>query len=245
MRASIQPNQGHPLDRRFYSVISVVTLVIVFTGFANSFGSKLIQDKEPVATVIQVHAAIFASWLMAFVAQTLLVLKGQVALHRKVGNAGVALALVMLVSASITAIHSARGGHLGIPGVAFPTREGFLLLNLSSAIVFALLVTLGWLSRARPQWHKRYMLMAAVAGLAPPGISRLPLISGHEPAIAISVLLLILAGPAYDVATRGRPHRAYLWSLPLVILILPPVVTGLSSTAAWRAIAAALIGGGA
>jgi uncharacterized membrane protein YozB (DUF420 family) len=241
MPQHLNPNQGHPLDRQFYPAISIATLAIVLAGFANTYGSKLIQGAG-VATVIHVHAAIFSTWLFAFVIQTLLIFKGKVALHRKVGNAGILLSFMMLVSASITAIAAAREGHLGIPGVEFPTREGFLLLNLSSAIVFAILVTFGWIFRNSPQWHKRFMLIAAVAGLAPPGISRLPFVSGHEPVIGVLVILLISVGPLYDWAMRGRPHRAYLYCLPWVILILPPVVTGLSATPVWRAIASKLIG---
>lgn len=225
----------------FYSKMSVITLLVVLTGFANAYGRRLVGG-ETVPTVIHVHAAIFTTWLLAFVAQTVLIAQKRVKLHKKVGQAGVPLALLMLVSGLVTAIAATRMGHTGIPGVEFKDAEGFLLLNVTSVSLFTLLVIAGWHFRARTEIHKRLMLMATVAGLAPPGISRLPGLAGNGPAIAVVVMGFLASGPVYDWIKLGRPHRAYLFSLPLVALILPPTVTIMASTAAWHTIAAWMIG---
>lgn len=42
------------------------------------------------------------------------------------------------------------------------TRQGFLLLNVTSIVVFSVLVAAGWHYRRRPQTHKRLMLAATV-----------------------------------------------------------------------------------
>lgn len=231
----------YPKEHSFFSTMSVLTLIVVILGFANSYGSKLITKSEPVPLIIHIHGTIFSMWLIAFVAQCLFILKRRLDWHQRLGFAGIFLAGIMLVSGFLTALAAARSGHLGIPGVEFKNPEAFLLLNLSSAFIFTFLALLGWIYRAQPHTHKRLMLMATVAGLAPPGISRLPFISGHTPAIAAFTMVFILIGPFYDWLNHGRPHKTYVYSLPLVLAILPPVVAEIASTETWRFISQWLI----
>jgi uncharacterized membrane protein YozB (DUF420 family) len=227
----------HPADRRFYATMSVVAAAVIVAGFANTYAPKVISGSAPVPAIIHLHAVLFACWLVLFVAQTLLVVRGQVLAHSRLGYAGMVLAGLMLATGLAAAIDSARAGHKGIPGVEFPTREGFLWLNVASVCVFSALVAAGWWWRRRPQAHKRLMLAATVAGLMPPGISRLPGVAGHDGAIAGLAIAFLLVGPVYDVATRRRIHPAYA-GLLLAILIVPPVVLHLSGTEAWHAVAA-------
>jgi len=217
--------------------MSLVAAAVIVAGFANTYGPKVISGSTPVPAIIHLHAALFTCWLVLFVAQTLLVVRGHFLAHTRLGNAGMVLAGLMLATGLAAAIDAARAGHKGIPGVEFPTREGFLLLNVASVCVFSALVAAGWWWRRRPQAHKRLMLAATVAGLMPPGISRLPGVAGHDGAIAALAIAFLLVGPTYDLATRRRIHPAYA-GLLLAILIVPPVVLQLSGTEAWHAVAA-------
>ncbi len=217
--------------------MSVVAAAVIVTGFANTYGPKVFAGSAPVSPVIHLHAALFACWLALFITQTLLVVRGHVQAHMRLGAVGLVLAGLMLASGGAAAVLSARAGHKGIPGVEFPTREGFLLLNVASVCVFSALVAAGWWWRRRPQAHKRLMLAATVAGLMPPGISRLPGVAGHDEAIAGLAVAFLLVGPVYDLATRRRIHPAYA-ALVLSILIVPPVVLQLSGTEGWRGVAA-------
>lgn len=231
----------HPADHRFYATMSVVAVAVIGAGFANTYAPKVITGAPPVPAMVHAHAAVFASWLAVFVAQTVLVMRGRVASHMRLGVLGLALAGLMLAVGVATAVTAARLGHRGIPGVEFPTRQGFLLLNVASVVVFTSLVAAGWRYRRRPQTHKRLMLAATVAGLMPPGISRLPFVSGHAALIAALVIAFLLVGPAYDLVTRRRIHPAYA-GLLLAILIVPPVVLAISSTGAWLSLAAWMTG---
>jgi hypothetical protein len=229
-----------PSDHRFFSGIAVAAAIVIVAGFASTYGPKIVNGDPTLLPIIHVHAAIFASWLVVFVTQNILVLRGRVAVHRKLGPWAVALAMVMLLVGVATAIAVARTGHRGIPGVEFPDAGGFLLLNLAAVTVFTVLVIAGWYWRRSPQAHKRLMLMATTGGLIGPGASRLG--SGNAAIIGPLVFAFILAGPAYDLVTRRRVHPAYLWTLPLVIIGLPPVVGPIASTSAWKVIAAWLVG---
>ena len=44
-----------------------------------------------------------------------------------------------------------------------------------------------------------------------------------------------------DLVTRRRVHAAYLWSVPLAFLAVPPIVAQLSATTAWQRVAAILL----
>ncbi len=221
--------------------MAIVTAATIVTGFSNTYVPKIISGAPALPAIVHLHAVVFTSWLAVFVAQTTLVLTGRTAVHRRLGVAGVALAALMLVVGTTTAIAMARLGHLGIPGVEFPDREGFLLLNLSAIVVFATLVGAGWYVRRNAQAHKRLMLMATVGGLVGPGVSRLPFASGRPPVIGVLVLAFLFAGPVYDLATRRRVHQAYLWGGLLALAAIPPVVAQFAATAAWHRIASLLL----
>ena len=187
------------------------------------------------------HAAVFTSWLAFYVTQTTLVFNGKTAVHRRLGVAGVVLAALMVVVGTATAITVTRLGHRGIPGVEFPDPAGFLLLNLNAVFVFAILVAAGWYFRRNAQAHKRLMLMATTSGLVGPGVSRLPFASGKPPVVALLVLGFLFTGPIYDLVTRRRVHAAYLWSVPVAFLTVPPIVAQLSASTAWQRVAAMLL----
>jgi hypothetical protein len=230
-----------PSDHRFFSAMAIVSSLTIIAGFFNTYGQKVMAGEPAVPFIIHVHALVFTSWLIVFVAQTTLVLGGRTDLHRRLGAASMVLAAMMLVVGVMTAITAARLGHRGVPGVEFPDAEGFLLLNLLAICVFAILVAAAWYFRRNAQVHKRLMLMSATGALIGPGASRLPFFSGNTPAIGMLVLAFLLAGPAYDLVTRRRLHPAYIWALLVSFLTSPPVVALLSATAAWRRMAALLL----
>src|SRR4051812_31661024 len=229
-----------PSDHRFFSGIAVAAAIVILAGFGSTYGPKVLNGDPTLLPVIHLHAAIFAAWVVVFLTPNVLVLRGRIGAHRKLGPWAVALAMVMLLVGVATAIAVARTGHRGIPGVEFPDAAGFLLLNLAAVTIFTLLVIAGWYWRRSPQTHKRLMLMATTGGLIGPGASRLG--GGNAAIIGPLVFAFILAGPAYDLMTRRRVHPAYLWTLPLVISGLPPVVGPLASTSAWQVIAAWIVG---
>lgn len=232
----------HSPDRYFYFSMSILTFLLVLIGFSNFYGPKILSDASSISPVIHIHASIFSTWMLVFVTQCLLILNKRIKWHIRLGTLGFGLAWIMLISGFITAIEAAREGHKGIPGVEFTSSEGFLLLNISSICIFTLLATLAWMYRKNVETHKRLILMATTLGLTPPGISRLPLVSGHMAGIATITLLVVLAGPLYDLIKHRRIHQAYTYSLPLVLGILPPVVSFLSFTETWKTVARQLIG---
>lgn len=226
-------------EHRFYTSMAVIAAVLTLGGFSSVYVPHATAGSVPL--IVHVHAAVFTAWLVLFIVQTQLVAARRINQHRSLGTAGMFLAALMLIVGLLTARNAARTGHTGIPGVIFPDVSGFLLLNVMAIAAFAILVALGWSYRRKPQAHKRLMLMATVAALMPPGLSRLPFVSGHEGAIAGIVLVFLLIPPAYDLVTRRRVHPAYVFAVVLALLTIPPVVTVMATTQAWQRVAAWLV----
>ena len=222
-------------EHAFFSTMAVVSALAIAGGFLNTYGARIVAGAD-VPAIIHVHAAVFTSWLLLFVVQTLLVANGRLATHKRIGIASVVLVALMLVTGAAAAIAVTRAGHRGIPGVEFPTAAGFLLLNINSIVVFVMLFAAGWYYRRHGQIHKRLMLTATTGALIGPGVSRLPIASGNRALITALVFAFLFAGPAYDLLTRRRVHPAYLWGCALALVAIGPV-EAYASTGAWQAIA--------
>jgi hypothetical protein len=48
------------------------------------------------------------------------------------------------------------------------------------------------------------------------------------------VFAFLLAGPVYDLITRHRIHRAYLWGLLFIVASMPPTRLAIGHTQIWH-----------
>ena len=95
----------------------------VFAGFASTYylrfftgGPKVTFGNQPFTLLVHTHGALFTSWVLLFIVQTALVASHRVAVHRRMGIAGAALAAAMVAAGtSIAIVTAARGG--GPPGI--------------------------------------------------------------------------------------------------------------------------------
>jgi hypothetical protein len=86
-------------DRIFYSGMAVAMAATVFVGFAPTFYLRFYfhaptpSGATSLTRLAQFHGALFSSWVVLFIVQTSLVAKHNVAMHRRLGIAGVVLVL--------------------------------------------------------------------------------------------------------------------------------------------------------
>jgi len=231
-------------ERLFYSTMALAMVATVLIGFAPSYylrGSLTPWTPAPLlpmTPVSHLHGILFSAWTALFVGQTLLVSAGRPDIHRKLGLAAFALLPAMVVVALLASLYGAAR-HAGPPFI--PPLQ-FLAVPLFDIPVFAGLIGWALWKRRDAQTHKRLMLLAMI-GMMGPAIGRLPIPPMIPPPVAIFGLpdLFLLGLIGWDLASRGRLHKATLWGGAFLVgsQVLRIAVMG---TPAWLAFAGWAVG---
>lgn len=203
-------------DQAFWQRMMLgISLFIVF-GFTQ-FAARGFVD--PFAAPIHVHAhgLVMLAWLSVAVIQATLVQRENLALHRKLGWAGIALAATIVILGSYTGL---RGVELGRQPPFF-TPAYFLALTQVGVVAFGGLVAFAVVRRRQTQWHRRLMVSAMIAILEP-ALGRtlpMPLIMPWGEwlvlAVQLGVFLLLVR---HDRRVLGRVHPATLTGIAVVTL---------------------------
>jgi hypothetical protein len=205
------------IKRYFFVAMATLILLTVFVGFAPSFylRSSFHPDHE-LSVVLHIHGILFSAWIVLLLVQTVLIAKGSRRLHQRLGwvTVGVAAAMLLLV------LLATKDQIRGIPP---EDAAGALALNMLGSILFGIPVVAAVYNRKRPDWHKRLMLGATFGLLGAPILRLLFLSTNLEFQSAANVAavltnLFFLPCFAYDLVTRGRIHRAYIYVLALFIV---------------------------
>src|SRR5262249_36052132 len=84
-------------DRAFFSTMAAAMVLVVVIGFSRTYYFRAVSNVGgELPTLLQVHGAVFTSWILLFLAQTLLVASGRTDLHRRLGVVGAFLAAAVL-----------------------------------------------------------------------------------------------------------------------------------------------------
>jgi hypothetical protein len=239
-RSSITTTHARSAGRRrahlFYSGMAVALVLTVFAGFAPTYYLRAYFGTKPLIPLLHLHGLVFTSWIVLFLAQTILVAARRTGVHRRLGIAGAVVAALMLLVGTTTAIIRAQQGSAP-PGS--PSPLVFLIIPLGDMLVFAALVGAGFYYRRRVEVHKRLMLLATIS-ILPAAIARLPFafIQQTGPLAFFGVAdLFIVPCLLYDLATRGRIHQATIWG-GLIIIASLPLRLVIGGTHAWSVFAA-------
>jgi hypothetical protein len=237
------PSAGQ-YDRVFYSGMAITLALTVLIGFAPTYYLRLLGEApmatvsgQPMTTLLHLHGALYTGWVILFIVQTALVAGRRVKLHQRLGIAGTVLAAAMIVVGAKTAIAAAAAG-AAPPGV---DPLAFLAIPMFDVLLFAGFVTAAVHLRRKKEAHKRLMLLAYISILVA-AVARLPGILPMGPLVFFGLTFLFLgAGIAFDLFSRGRVHKVYVWG-GLCLILSVPVRLLVSGTAAWRHLAEFLVG---
>jgi len=226
-------------DRLFYGGMAIAMAVIVFSGFAATYYMRFLAGGPwatlsggPFTSLVHLHGALFTGWVLLFIAQTALVASRRVAAHRRLGVAGAVLAAAMVLAGTSTAIATARRG--GAPPGVDPLA--FLAIPIFDMILFGTFITAALALRRNREAHKRLMLLAYISIIVA-AVARLPGVLPLGPLAFFGLgYLLVVVSMIYDVVSRGRVHKAYLWGGALMVASVP-VRLMISETGTWRAFA--------
>jgi hypothetical protein len=220
--------------RRFYVGMAIAITITVFAGFSRSYFLKSWYGTRELSGLLHIHGLIFTTWVLFFLAQTVLVATGRTYLHRRMGIGGAVLAVLVVIVGTAVAINRAKTGVSPIPGVS---SLGFLAIPLFDMVVFGALVGTALYFRRQLETHKRLMTLSMISLLAAP-IARmnfLPLPPGPPTFFGLADLFIV-AMLVFDLSTRGKVHPATIWG-GLLVVASQPLRLMISGTAPWLAFA--------
>jgi hypothetical protein len=209
-----------PRANRFYLALTLLMSAIVLGGFWRYASAVASGHPLPVPRTIHIHALIFAGWMALLLVQVILVGRGRVRQHRRLGSVGLAYAMVIVVMGLAAAI-VAPAAHVAAGEWSRDRAAAFVLEPLGDMVLFATFFGGAMLYRRRPEIHKRLIVLATVALLfAPTG--RLSTHIGLPAAFGVWVLPVVL-GMAHDLFVRGRIHATYLVGTAFMLTVFTRV----------------------
>ncbi|MFL6733326.1 MAG: adenylate cyclase [Sphingomicrobium sp.] len=231
--------RGYMVDQAFFTRYAIVLVLFILFGFAQ-FAMRGFSSPLTAPPIVHLHGGLMVAFLGLFIAQNMLVHRGELALHRKLGWAAVVLVVGIAVVGPMVGRNSLATNH--VP--PFFTAPYFLSLTTVQSLMFAGMV--GWAITLRrdTQWHRRAMFGAMML-LLEPALGRLlpmPLMGHWGEWVALAIQLVFVAVIArHDRKVLGAVHPATVAIAGLVIFnhvlvsvvaMLPPVVAYASAVAA-------------
>lgn len=224
-------------ERRFFFGMAMAIVVPVVAGFSMFALLGISSFASP--WWVHVHAISFVGWIVLYVAQNVLVVRNDIASHRRLGRIGAVYWVWMVaVGLVLTPVTLAAGR-----SPPFFTPPYFLALDWVNIVTFAGLVWAGVANRHRTDWHRRLMLCATICVIAP-AWGRLIVLTGTPMLSYINViplLLYVVIAMAADLRLRGHVHPAYWWGFGGIAAMVP-VIEGLARLQAFTGLAERIAG---
>jgi len=204
-------------DHIFFQAFVAFTALVVFLGFVQTYYLPGVfrapawktNMLPPHPLIVHIHGVLFSSWFVLLIVQTFLIAGHKVNWHRRLGQATIGLAGLMLVVGFVVSSESLARN--------FPPGDrtiGFAATNFLGVLIFSILVYFAYRERTNPAAHKRLILVATVL-LLPAAFVRWPVpgigADNQAPPICCYALLFLLT--AYDLWSARNVHRATLWGV--------------------------------
>jgi hypothetical protein len=238
-------------ERQFFTGMALVMLLTVFVGFAPTYylfpwfqgvTTRGVAGGASLTPLVHLHAVLFSAWILLFLAQASFIRLDHFQLHRAFGTGGIVLAAAMVVVGLWTAIDSGRNGNTP-PG--WPNAEAFLAVPFTSIALFAGFVSAAILNRHRPDYHKRLMLLGAIALLLP-AVSRiarmaeLPFLPFGVRGGLVILNFFVAALVIFDLNSRRRLHPVTAWGVAIFLVTWPARLT-VGYTEPWQGFARSVL----
>lgn len=228
MAANVNVLNPRLADRKLFIAAAVAFPLIVLIGYFKSYyGSALFADARPVAnSLVHVHGIVMSVWVLYFVAQTVLIRTRNVKLHMTMGFAGIALAVLVIVTGMATAYDAQLVRAAAPPG---ENPHSFFLLPVSDMSIFVVLFAAAIYYRKRPVEHKSLMLLTAI-NFMPAALFRIPAVPPEYSyfwAFGVPAVLAI-AALVWRTRQAGKLNRVFLAGVLLIVAAVPlrPVIAG-------------------
>jgi hypothetical protein len=227
-------------ERRFFAWCAASIVLLVFVGFSRTYFLHSFFQMPAPSSFLRIHGAVMSGWIAIYFLQTMLVSVNRVAAHRRFGRFGAGYALLVVAFGSIATFLSARREVRGHTDAAFAFLN-VLGLELMQMLLFASFVVAAIWFRSRPDYHKRWMLLATLC-ILPNSIVRLFLRLGFQTNLAFLNIwaTLIVVIVLIDSIRNRRLHPAFGIG-GAIALTMMYVAQFASRTPAWQLFASRFV----
>ena len=232
MAANVQVLNPRLIDRKLYIAAAIGFPLVVLTGYFKSYYfSAFFPDSRPIAnTLVHVHGLVMSTWVLYFVAQVALIRTKNVKLHMTMGMAGIALAILVIVTGMATAYNAQLVRRVAPPGV---DPHSFFIFPVSDMTLFVILFSAAIYFRKKAVEHKTLMLLTAI-NLMPAALFRLPVVSPENTVWwAFGAPALLTIGIlAWHTWKHRKMNKVFASGVALLLIAVPlrPMIAG---TNAW------------
>lgn len=227
---------------QFFARSALVMAAIVVLSFPLTYFVPVATGKGKFDTLHHVHGLAFFAWFGLYAWQARLVARGQVARHREIGLAGLALTGLMVPLGFWMA---QRAAQRRIGTMAHPyeyTWYNFVDISLFAVLMLASTV----LVTRHKEWHRRFVFVAALCLVAPAATRWTLRMPGLDPFVLDVVIYLVMypflvALALFDRRTMGKLHPATLTGIALVVP-LHVSAAWIARSNWWNSVAPGLVG---
>ena len=204
--------RGGLLDRYFYFFLSLLVAGIVVAGFSRTVDRFLIHADPPRPVLLWIHGAAFSGWVVFFILQSALVRVRKVSVHRTLGWFGAVLGAMMVTLGSVIAVVMGRFDALQL----HQPDPAFLSVPFYDMAAFGTLVGLAIVWRGKPEWHRRFLVLATCS-LLDAAFGRFDYLFNHS-IFFVCVDAVMLLGVARDLLVDRRVNKVYLYGIPALVV---------------------------
>jgi hypothetical protein len=155
----------------FFAVMAFIFIVFAVVGFGQ--GYQFVYTRQiNLHWFVHVHGALLTAWFLIFFTQSILAIKGNFKLHRKLGQFSVVLGVLVFISMGIVTFRTL----IGYPMHKDISWANVMFLSLTMSL-FGLFFTWGIVLRKNGAAHKRLLFLATLV-LISAGFNRVLLFAG-------------------------------------------------------------------
>ena len=199
----------------------MLMLVFAIVGFWDDYFRDFFFGGLHRRWLLHLHVATAMGWLCLVGLQAYLAMSRRVALHVAVGRWGMAFGVAVVLIGLGFALQGVaeRAAAQGPASV-----ERLFTAPLVDMGVFSIFLGGAWIARRRPEFHKRFILLATTA-LVIAGVGRMPWFKGTASVAAADVIpyLLVWLSPvliamSVDWVRKRQIHVVYIFGTGLLVL---------------------------
>ena len=198
-----------PARPRFFFRLTLAFLAIAVAGFSTTYLLPLARGAMHAPWVVHLHGVLVFGWLGLLIGQSLLVQRGRIAWHRRIGPYAAAWAAAMVASGVAIGVFATRRD-LAAGGGDFALGQ-FVNILIEMALFGGLVAAAIVLRRDRDS-HKRLLMVATISALGPAWLRFRHFWPVDDPFVVYSIVAdsVLLVAIARDWHVERRLHRAYV-----------------------------------